>query len=338
MSSTKWERLLVWTFRGRRFDDGEEGIDLRDLADLTRLRTVLVELAKDTWRRDHPARDRLPAHAEESLSLRIFSAEDGSCIVPIYFVPPVKGQTELFAADVDEHTIAAKLPIAAARLAHALAHIEATGSLPTSFPPQLAEPIAELGTSLGPEESFEVQVVAPQLPRLQFGEWLGVPMSELVDTEPVLVSAALRAQVHNAVAKAVSSVVDEVHAVAREQTLSGEIIMASLKGRAVLSLSDKREVSLEFDSQVEKEITRALHEHASMRVRVRGTAEFDAKGRVRKMKVEALRLVAENKETVEERFARLAASAPNEVIAEIRSGNLPTTSLTFAAEAIGKAC
>ena len=50
--------LVNHTFHGHRFDDG--GVDLDVMPDLHRYKTILVEVAKELWRCNHPERKNLP--------------------------------------------------------------------------------------------------------------------------------------------------------------------------------------------------------------------------------------------------------------------------------------
>src|ERR1700682_6263704 len=58
--------------------------------------------------------------------------------------------------------------------------------------------------------------------------------------------------------------------------LPGRWTMAALKGRALIRV-DGREVAIEFPGDRARDVTRALHEHETVRLRVRGDAETDLK-------------------------------------------------------------
>ena len=77
----KQYKLVTHTFRGDRFDD--HGLDVDVLPELIAYKTILVETAKELWRRNHPDRQRLPKNFEDSLSLKFYEIIPGSAAVPL---------------------------------------------------------------------------------------------------------------------------------------------------------------------------------------------------------------------------------------------------------------
>lgn len=75
------KQLVVHTFKGGRFDD--HGVDLDVLPDLLAYKTLLVETAKELWRRKNPERERLPKNFEDSLSLKFYEVRAGSAAIPL---------------------------------------------------------------------------------------------------------------------------------------------------------------------------------------------------------------------------------------------------------------
>jgi hypothetical protein len=64
------QELVTHIFKGGRFDD--HGIDVDVLPDLVAYKRILVETAKEIWRRKNPNRRRLPKNFDETLSLKFY--------------------------------------------------------------------------------------------------------------------------------------------------------------------------------------------------------------------------------------------------------------------------
>src|SRR5712692_597257 len=92
--------LVTHTFNGTRFQD--HGIDLDVLPDLLAFRTLLVETAKELWRRHHPGRLRLPKNFEDSLQLKFFEVQPGSAAIPLMREIPTDAQQLLAGTLNDE--------------------------------------------------------------------------------------------------------------------------------------------------------------------------------------------------------------------------------------------
>ena len=73
--------LVVHTFKGGRFND--HGVDVDVLPELIAYKTILVETAKELWRRKNPDRERLPKNFEDSLSLKFYEVKPGSAAIPL---------------------------------------------------------------------------------------------------------------------------------------------------------------------------------------------------------------------------------------------------------------
>jgi hypothetical protein len=68
MSDAKTSLLVNHTFQGGRFLD--HGVDVDVLEEVARYKALLVETAKELWRRRNPNRERLPKNFEDSLQLK----------------------------------------------------------------------------------------------------------------------------------------------------------------------------------------------------------------------------------------------------------------------------
>lgn len=292
MTRNAWEELLVWTYEGRRFQ--ERGIELRDLAALARLRGLVVDLARHVWKQRNPKRQRLSPRAAADLELRIFGFERGSCVARVHYSPPepTQDQGALFegiagtAEDEDRRQLANALPEAAWLLSDALAQLHREQPISEDFPDELLPDLREVLNTV--EKDAEVQVRIPHrrwpaaydvmVPlAARSSSALATPLpppsndvSESLEDGLVLRTVRLDA----AFVIKVDRVVAAKARVSR--TVTGVVTMASLKGRAAIDV-DGRDVRVRFSQEFEKEITLALHEHDSLRIRVRGEGEVDLK-------------------------------------------------------------
>src|SRR3990172_10310185 len=99
MTKTRRE-LVVHTFKGGSFDD--HGVDLDALPDLLAYKTLLVETAKELWRRKNPDRQRLPKNFEDSLSLKFYEIKAGSAAIPLMREIEISDQISLLDSEEDE--------------------------------------------------------------------------------------------------------------------------------------------------------------------------------------------------------------------------------------------
>ena len=67
MAKKQYE-LVTHIFKGGRFDDN--GLDVDVLPEVIAYKNILVETAKEIWRRKNPDRERLPKNFEDSLTLK----------------------------------------------------------------------------------------------------------------------------------------------------------------------------------------------------------------------------------------------------------------------------
>ena len=73
--------LATLRFTGSRFED--HGLELDVLPELTAYKKLLVETAKEIWRRRNPNRARLPRNFESRISIKFFRLMPGSTAVPL---------------------------------------------------------------------------------------------------------------------------------------------------------------------------------------------------------------------------------------------------------------
>lgn len=236
--------LVTHTFKGKRFED--HGLDLDALPDLHAYKELLVTTAKELWRRHHPDRQRLPKNFEDSLCLKFYKLEAGGVAVPIVRELEVSDQVELWSTyEPDE------LDEAVLLVARAISAAESNQPLPEEFPKHVIPLFETYGTTLRQDESFELQPEGASFTAsynrrsrerlLQFG---AVSYTDQVD-------------------------------------LSGEVRAVDLAGRFEIRLGDGTRVPARFSPEQEDLVTEGLRDHATRRLRVKGTAEFNSDGHIK---------------------------------------------------------
>ena len=232
-------QLLTWTYDGPRFD--KHGVNLADFRDLLCLGDLLLEIAKAVWRRDNPDAGRLPNNFEKGVSIGTFGFQPGSVVVPIHceVKSPPPGVPNQLADEAGSKDILEKLPRAARVFKRALAAARGLEPMPPELPRQLLPRFRDLGTTLEPGDIVYVAVAD--------------------EPDRVLFDLHSRKQLLEQAVMAWRDSIDTI----------GTITAASLTGKATLSV-DGAQVEVPFDSSHEKTITHALHEHETVRVRVRG--------------------------------------------------------------------
>jgi len=238
--------LVVHTFKGGRFDD--HGVDLDVLPELIAYKTILVETAKELWRRKNPDRERLPKNFEDSLSLKFYEIKAGSAAIPLYREIEAGDQLSFLEAATDELDEAVEL------VAGAINSASQDKAVPNAFPRNVVPLFADYGTTLRDDESFEHRTpnknVSAQYSSKERYRILGLSQTEYQD------------------------VVD----------LVGEIRAADLDGgNFALRLADGTKVVGKFSSEQEVVITDGLREHQSRRLHIKGRGEFQSDGKMKRV-------------------------------------------------------
>jgi hypothetical protein len=233
--------LVKHTFRGPRFDD--HGLDLSVLSELVAYKEILVETAKELWRRHNPNRERLPANYEESLVLKFFGLEKGSSTcVPIHRELEDPEQGRLF-EEPDELDEAARL------VANVIRAAGQDASLPSEFPARILQRFETYGRSLRDDESI-VQSVAKGNGDATYNRTVRGRLME----------------------RSEGAYEDQVD-------LIGTVTMARVSlPRMTLTLDDGRDIDAVFRAEDEDAVTTALKRHASVKVRIKGRGLFLATG------------------------------------------------------------
>jgi hypothetical protein len=229
--------LATLRFEGERFLG--HALDVECTHELVVYRSIVLECAKELWRRKHPDRVRLPRGFEEGFRLEFDRVEDGSAIIPLRRMRE-REQASLDWGNLDEFDEAAQLVDAAISAA------SADRLLPDSLPTNVVPLFRELGKTLQPQETLFTQARHSHsearydaAARRRLGEWLDVTYEDLVD-------------------------------------VVGEVRMAHV-GPGTFSLLLEDGVTLvpgRFAGEQEDVVLDALRNHRNVRLRVRGVTEF----------------------------------------------------------------
>lgn len=238
--------LVVHIFKGGRFDDN--GVDLDVLPDLLSYKTLLVETAKELWRRKHPDRERLPKNFEDSLSLKFYEVKPGSAAIPLVREIETEDQLSFLQSASDELDEAVNL------IAETVDAAALDKKIPDSLPKNVIPLFENYGKTLREDEWIE-QLPAKRkasarysfVVRERLGRWFHSTYEDSVD-------------------------------------IVGTVTMARVsRPRMAITLDDGREVEAAFRPEDEGVITTALKEHATAKVRVEGRAQFLAGGQIQRI-------------------------------------------------------
>jgi len=236
--------LVTHSFKGGRFRD--HGLDIDVLPDLVAYKTLLVETAKELWRRNHPDRQRLPKNFEDSLTLKFYEVGRGSVSVPL--MREVESEQTLFAPPQDELDEAVEL------IAEAISAASSDRALPEALPKSIVPLFADYGRTLRPDESFEIR-----------------PARRIA---VVRYTCREREQLVRLCERGYMDVVD----------LRGEIRAADLDGgNFALRVPDGSKILGKFLPEQESLITDALKEHQTRHLHITGQAEFLPDGRIKRI-------------------------------------------------------
>jgi len=278
----QWKEVVKLAFRGQRFED--HALDLEAVGELGQFQKLVGETAKALWRAANPNRQRLPRGFQERTRLCLRKIEPGSAVAPleVFIEQPEQGQ--LFQPEPTEIE-------GAIALAHeVLRAAETDQPLPESFPRSLVSEYERWGQSLGQDEAIEVITVGGQ---------------------PARVTSSSRSRLAALIEASHEDRVD----------VTGEVLEADVRqGRFQIWLDDGTGVTVTFSPEQEGEVTGALRDHRTRRLRVVGRGEFSAEGRLLRIAdVEELQLqpVGEvpydaTARPIEEVLAELAGEIPQE--------------------------
>ena len=135
--------LATLRFDGKRFEGN--ALDVECTQELITYRNLIVECAKELWRRKHPERSNLPKGFEKGFRLQFNRLEPGSAIIPLQRVR-VDDQSELDWGNLDEFDEAADLIDAA------IAAANDDQLLPDTLPSNVIPLFRDFGKTLEPDE------------------------------------------------------------------------------------------------------------------------------------------------------------------------------------------
>jgi hypothetical protein len=281
--STPTIPLASLRFDGERFED--HSLDVDCVGELAAYKKLVMECAKELWRRAHPDYERLPRGFEDRLALRFSEVAPGSAVIPLRRVvmedpPPL---------DFDD-----EFDQAAALVDDAIAAADGDELLPTAFPRNVIPLFREFGKSLRESETLFLQ--------------------SRHRTTPAPYTAKARQRLADWTEATYEDVVDVV----------GEVSMANVRGGAFeLSIAPgQAPVKGKFTEAQEAEVLNALQAHATTRLRVRGVGEFSQVDRqLRKLlRVDSATMAAsvtpefvEGVKPIWETLAEMGEAVPDEV-------------------------
>ncbi len=240
----KHRHVVNHTFRGGRFED--HGIDLDVLPELLQYKQLLVEVAKELWRRVNPDRERLPKNFEDSLLLRFYEVQPNCATIPL--------ERELEDEKIQLWESEDELDDAVELVARTIDAAGKDEPLPDAFPKHLISLFQGYGKTLRDDEwiehrpaRWETTVRYDTNVRLRLTRWATAAYEDFID-------------------------------------VIGEVTMARVsRPRMALQLPDGREVEAPFRPQDEDAITTALKDHETARLRVIGRGQFTSEGLVQKI-------------------------------------------------------
>lgn len=240
MAGENTVELASLRFEGKRFEG--HALDIECTQELIAYRTLVLECAKELWRRNNPDRVRLPKRFEDGFRLEFDRIDPGSATIPLRRVRDVlQGELDL-GDDFDE---------AATLIDAAISAADRDDLLPEGLPANVIPLFRDFGRSLRADEVLftkarQCDQDAPYTAkaRARLADWVGPTYEDRVD-------------------------------------LVGEVRMANLgPGAFKLQLAGTGAlVDGRFDANQEVLVLDALKNHRNVRLRVEGTAEFSTRDR-----------------------------------------------------------
>lgn len=237
---------------GGRFDEHKGWLDFDALPELMTYKRLLVEIAKEQWRKEHPDKRRLRKGFECDIRLAFHELAEGSCVVPVERF--VEVDSDLFSEVYQEDEV----DEAARLIDETIVAAQNDGPYPENLPSSVIPIFAEWGKTL------------------QSGE--GIELSCNGDGKHARFDSTVRERILTTYRKPYE---DHI-------SIDGEVRAAKLKrategGSFDILLDNGDTIGGVFDDDQEAIITKALHEHKSIRVHIDGTGEFDRTGILRRI-------------------------------------------------------
>jgi len=278
----QWREVVTLVFKGRHYRD--HALDLRGLDKLGQFQIVVTETANALWRAANPDRERLPRGFEERTRLVLRRIGEGSTAVPLEVSIEEPDEPVLFGREPEEVKEAVAL---AQDVFYAAENDE---QFPERFPRSLVSVYRKWGELLSEDESVEVRVEGRR---------------------PVAITQKSFVRL--------AAIEDTSYQSSME--LTGEVLEADVRqGRFELWLDDKTKVGVRFSPDQEDNVTKALRDHRTIRLRMKGRGEFSPQGKPLQIaEVEECQLVPigeimydTNARPIEEVLSELAEEVPKE--------------------------
>lgn len=278
----QWKEVARLHFKGERFRD--HALDLTALGELRQFQKMVAETAKALWRKANPDRERLPGHFEDRTRLCLRRIEEGSAAAPLEVFIEEPEQRELWQSEPIEVNEAIDLAY------RVFGAVHEDIPLPDEFPKELLPEYAKLGQELGNDEVLEF---APR----------GKSSTRITARERERLSALAEPPYQ-----------DDVD-------ITGQVLEADVRQKKFqLWLDDRTSVHVSFTEQQESEVTTALKDHCTVRLRVQGRGEFAPQGVLKRIiDVYRLHLVPNGEpafdvdaRAIEDVLAELAREVPAE--------------------------
>ncbi|MBT9132891.1 MAG: hypothetical protein DDT32_02229 [Syntrophomonadaceae bacterium] len=259
----------------------DHALDLSALSELAQFQRLVAETAKSLWRATHPGRERLPKQFENRIRLCLRKIEEGSAVAPLEVYTEDPVQIPFEPTEVEQAISLARDVFAA---------VEEDQPIPERFPKELLQEFVRWGAELADDEEIEVK---------PFG------------SEPTRFTPRTREKLAKFMETSYEDQVD----------VTGEVLEADVRQRRFqLWVDDRTGVTIPFSKEEEDEVTTALKEHHSRRVRVKGQGEFSPQGKpLRIMQVSDLQVLPVGEtpfdisaRSIWEEIAEIAESIPRE--------------------------
>ena len=235
------QNLSTLRFDGRRFE--QHRLDVECTSELVAYRKLVLECAKELWRRSRPDRVRLPKGFEDGFRLAFDRIDEGSAAVPLVRVYETTDAVQFELLD-DAFDQAAEL------IDEAIAAAHADDLLPAALPANVVPLFRDFGRTLRDDEDLYLRARGRSVEarysvkaRQRLANWYEPIYEDKVD-------------------------------------VTGEVRMAQVgPGRFSLQVSTGETIEGRFDEPQEAVVLDALRAHRESKMRVRGIAEFSSRER-----------------------------------------------------------
>lgn len=260
MSRIVQRPLAEIRFVGGRFERLGGLLEFDVFDELRRYKVILIEIAKDVWRRNNPERKKLPQGFEKGIRLAFREVHAGSSIIPIERVLELEDEDPSLLPPPDEVDEAAGI------IDGTLKAAERDVRFPDGLTKRILPLFGEWGRALRADEAIELN-----------GNEAGGPARFNPAIRDRIVSYRARGYQDRI------AIVGEIRE-ARLRTAGG--------GTFAIHLDNGSVVRGSFSEQQESIITEAFHRHREMRLRIEGLMGFGPNGRMKKViEIDKMRLV-----------------------------------------------